>query len=557
MTAEEIWKECICDFLGDINIFSKSANGSLVVKEIINQTQAITKEQKAEPNQTRGAPDTEGKASREIDYTDYDKPITIEDVNILRSIGRKSINDFTADEIKKAQKWAYKFYKELGVKSPFFRAWFGEWRAHQNSEYITVVEQSPNDLYKSGKATNKDVNSVISWDRSFKGETINHLAREKSSQYALYDIGSIVENAILLDTEISMPGSKNKMDNTAFMHSFYTLYKTKDGGVNLIKMFVEEALANNEKVIFKRSYQLKDIQKIADIPNGVLLQGEGLTEDTSATKYSIADLYQLVKTFDKEFSAAPEVNPILLNDDGTPKVFYHGTNENFTEFRPEEMSSVEGSYFFAENREDAAAYGDNIYEVYLTGRKLADYDNQPHEFYQLRNKREQVAWLKERGYDGWYADMDSGGWGELSVFSANQVKSTAPVTYDDDGNVIPLSERFNSEEKDIRYSRELDALDYITHDEELEAVNEMAFSNRALLANALLDTITSSEEYKLVRSYQEEIAKLDAGDKRLAQLKKDLNQLYKQEKPNLEVIRELNEKDYTICAKYTKKNIKK
>ena len=188
-------------------------------------------------------------------------------------------------------------------------------------------------------------------------------------------------------------------------------------------MFVEEALANNEKVIFKRSYQLKDIQKIADISNGVLLQGEGLTEDTSATEYSIADLYQLVKTFDKDFSAAPEVNPILLNDDGTPKVFYHGTNENFTEFRPEEMSSVEGSYFFAENREDAAAYGDNIYEVYLTGRKLADYDNQPHEFYQLRNKREQVAWLKERKYDGWYADMDSEGWGELSVFSPEQIKS--------------------------------------------------------------------------------------------------------------------------------------
>ena len=65
MTAEEIWEECICDFLGDINIFSKSANGSLVVKKLINQTQAITKEQKAEPNQTRGSPDSEGKASRE------------------------------------------------------------------------------------------------------------------------------------------------------------------------------------------------------------------------------------------------------------------------------------------------------------------------------------------------------------------------------------------------------------------------------------------------------------------------------------------------------------
>lgn len=33
-----------------------------------------------------------------------------------------------------------------------------------------------------------------------------------------------------------------------------------------------------------------------------------------------------------------------------------------------------------------------------------------------------------------------------------QVKSADPVTYDDDGNIIPLSQRFNSKKKDIRYS---------------------------------------------------------------------------------------------------------
>ena len=37
-------------------------------------------------------------------------------------------------------------------------------------------------------------------------------------------------------------------------------------------------------------------------------------------------------------------------------------------------------------------------------------------------------------------------------FSSEQVKSAEPVTYDDAGNVIPLSERFNTEREDIRYS---------------------------------------------------------------------------------------------------------
>lgn len=38
------------------------------------------------------------------------------------------------------------------------------------------------------------------------------------------------------------------------------------------------------------------------------------------------------------------------------------------------------------------------------------------------------------------------------AFEPNQIKSAEPITYDNNGNVIPLSERFNENEKDIRYS---------------------------------------------------------------------------------------------------------
>ena len=37
------------------------------------------------------------------------------------------------------------------------------------------------------------------------------------------------------------------------------------------------------------------------------------------------------------------------------------------------------------------------------------------------------------------------------VFNSNQLKSADLVTYDDDGNIIPLSERFNTEDNDIRF----------------------------------------------------------------------------------------------------------
>ena len=51
--------------------------------------------------------------------------------------------------------------------------------------------------------------------------------------------------------------------------------------------------------------------------------------------------------------------------------------------------------------------------------------------------------------------MDDADAGESTVYyirDSSQVKSTDPVTYDDDGNVIPLSERFNPENEDIRFS---------------------------------------------------------------------------------------------------------
>ena len=57
--------------------------------------------------------------------------------------------------------------------------------------------------------------------------------------------------------------------------------------------------------------------------------------------------------------------------------------------------------------------------------------------------------------------------------TAPGIKLANPVTYDDDGNVIPLSQRFNTESNDIRYS--LDTASYIDIQRELGAVrNERA-----------------------------------------------------------------------------------
>ena len=67
--------------------------------------------------------------------------------------------------------------------------------------------------------------------------------------------------------------------------------------------------------------------------------------------------------------------------------------------------------------------------------------------------------LAEYGFDS----VKDGG--ELVVFNANQIKPSDPVTYDDNGDIIPLSERFNTEKKDIRWSKDLSSEEIRSDDE--------------------------------------------------------------------------------------------
>lgn len=57
--------------------------------------------------------------------------------------------------------------------------------------------------------------------------------------------------------------------------------------------------------------------------------------------------------------------------------------------------------------------------------------------------------IQRAGYDG---ILQSPVGDEAVVFDSAQIKLTDPVTYDDDGNIIPISKRFDRSKPDIRYS---------------------------------------------------------------------------------------------------------
>jgi hypothetical protein len=116
---------------------------------------------------------------------------------------------------------------------------------------------------------------------------------------------------------------------------------------------------------------------------------------------------------------------------------YHGTDADFVEFSPSDSNRYSGGYYFGKTKNDLAVEtrGGRIIGAFLRLKNPITFS---HGF-------KTVAEMQSRGYDG---VIDSQ---EIVVFDPNQIKSADPITYDDVGNIIPLSQRFNSTKDDIRY----------------------------------------------------------------------------------------------------------
>ncbi len=109
-------------------------------------------------------------------------------------------------------------------------------------------------------------------------------------------------------------------------------------------------------------------------------------------------------------------------------------------------------------------FNGNDYDIILeimTGMGIRDYDTAS-DFYDILTEETGIDGLETKwGDESEMADPNNPT--IALAFRSEQIKDASPVTYDDDGNVIPLSERFDLENPDIRYS--------ISDDDYMDAVN--------------------------------------------------------------------------------------
>lgn len=308
----------------------------------------------------------------------FKKPITIEDVFALRRVGRKSINEFSDDDFRKAEKWAHR-YKELGVKSPFFRAWFGEWRAYSKERIVVAeipqyIDTNEERKKNRGSVVNSDTKWTIQVSREGETNTISHSGHKRLSEFGLSGIRGLIENGVLLNSEVHQHHKNNAQnDYIAFDHKLYALGKNASGEISLYRITVEEFFQSKKEPTNKKFHNLKYIEKIADITGGRTSgknRSGGSTNGNSAIIYSIADLVGFVNKYDNEFCSAPTVHQSMLNSDGAPKVMYHGSLAQFTIFdrSKAKSSGLYGrGFYFTDSSSNADLYGEK-YSVYLNIR---------------------------------------------------------------------------------------------------------------------------------------------------------------------------------------------
>lgn len=157
----------------------------------------------------------------------------------------------------------------------------------------------------------------------------------------------------------------------------------------------------------------------------------------------------------------------IVDKSGEPLIVYHNTWRNFTEFDPLKSKSGRGMYFatnpvgkiqnFVLRSHDIAVFLNVVNPYFIdkeSGRRDWDVTNSKYFDKYIGQDNDGVIGFSNRMYDdgslrqGYIKNNRSL---EIVVFKPNQIKSANPFTFDDNGELIPLSRRFDFNNNDIRY----------------------------------------------------------------------------------------------------------
>lgn len=224
------------------------------------------------------------------------------------------------------------------------------------------------------------------------------------------------------------------------------------------------AFGRDPSIIMLDPERIKSAEPETYDDNGKLIPlGERFNRQKNSIRYSLpSDAPYMAAVERGEMDQAQEdvnlsaervmENSKIRDEDGNLLVVYHGTTEDFTVFdmnKGRSTMDIQGAFFSPYDIE-AGGYGDRVGSYFLNITNPAPEGVAYAALNRFKGQNEAGKKAREylisEGYDG-VANYD-----EYIAFYPEQIKSADPVTYDDQGNVIPLSERFQTNNPDVRYA---------------------------------------------------------------------------------------------------------
>lgn len=232
-----------------------------------------------------------------------------------------------------------------------------------------------------------------------------------------------------------------------------SIYEKKNAVTGLLTNAIEKS-NNGETTLFyvdkvkaAALYQVARVPmpKMPDTDNGFVASIRDAGSTVKPKLNNVTQSQQFKRWFG-DWQNHPENASKVVNEDGTPKVVYHGTNAEFNTFQQEN-----GAYFFSESMDYAESMadergGNRIIEAYLKMKNPYTVKLSPKQFTDNIAEAPSIRYAKEHGHDGVIFEYD-GSKEDLAydkfyvVFDSAQIKSAT----DNIGT-------FDKTNPDIRYS---------------------------------------------------------------------------------------------------------
>ncbi len=371
--------------------------------------------------------------------------------------------------------------EDILIKSKTFRDWFGDWQLasliEQASNYVesSLDRKNTKDHISLGEVNpylNKKLKAIFGFDiyqHEINANDLRHIINEHGdpkkesarNQVAVTPDALKIIPYILKNFDYVQPGSTRTDGRRSAK-----IVKRIDGKI----IYVEVDTVKKGVLTSKTMY-------IA--PSGrVNAIGPNHTSKTASSP-SYRDMIQQILEDVKSKTSK------VVDSDGKPLLVYHGTNAKLNMFKTK--SSQASPYFWKDNDlgfffdvdkvapldsgswSGAAGYAGmkqkegetikpenaRIVSAYLRlwNPMVYEWSDYIDAIKTAGNGSLLRQHLQELGYDGVIRTQPHNKKiAHVVAFSPSQIKSADPVTYDDAGNVVPLSKRFKPENPDIRFS---------------------------------------------------------------------------------------------------------